>query len=474
MKTYMRIDPCVRLCFGYFPEILETTQACINGAMEKAKALGISTSMVKAIGITNQRETTVVWDKNTGKPLHNAVVWLDTRTSETCDKLRASEAMSEDRVKELTGLPISTYFSGIKLRWLIDNVETVRDAVQNGTAMFGTIDSWLVWSLTKEQVHKTDVTNAGRTMLMNIRSLEWDEELLSWLDIPRQVLPDIHSCAEVYGHLKATVLEGVPIAGVVGDQQAALIGQAGLQPGQGKNTYGTGCFLIVNTGTEPKVSTNGLLTTPAYKLGPDAPCIYSLEGSIAIAGAAINWLKNNLNLISSSSEIEPLAASVDDTGDVYFVPAFSGLFAPRWRSDARGAIVGLTQYTTKAHLARATLASLAFQAADVLRAVEQDMGVPLSELRVDGGASVNNLLLQMQADVLGKDVLRPKIVETTALGAAFSAAIATGLLSSPDSLADVWALDRRFSPTISEEQRATELRKWDAAVQRSLGWSSTS
>lgn len=450
-------------------EILQRAKECIDGCMTDASEQGIFPVDVKAIGITNQRETTVVWDRATGKPLYNAVVWQDMRTMETCDKLAEGGVITSDRVRELSGLPISPYFSGVKLRWLCDNVEAVREGVSNGTALFGTIDTWLVWCLTEENIHVTDVTNAGRTMLMNVKTLKWDEELLSALRVPLGILPDIRSSSEVYGTLGCTALKGIPIAGIVGDQQAALIGQSAFEPGQAKNTYGTGCFLIVNTGLVPKFSDNGLLTTPAYKLGPDAPCVYSLEGSIAIGGAAVSWLKT-LGLISDASEMEKLAGSVDDTGDVYFVPAFSGLYAPHWRKDARGAILGLTQYTTKAHIARATLAGLSFQVYDVLKAAEADMGTPLSELRVDGGASVNNLLLQMQADVLGYPVVRPKIVETTALGAAFAAGLAVGVHSSSAGVTETWEADRRFDPVAQEEQRDLERRKWALAVKKSMGW----
>jgi glycerol kinase len=451
-------------------EILDRARECIDECMTTAESLGIEPGDVKAIGITNQRETTVVWDRNTGQPLYNAIVWNDVRTKKTCSALEDSGALTSARSKELTGLPISSYFSGVKLRWLCDNVPAVRAAVDDGTALFGTIDTWLTWNLTQERVHVTDVTNAGRTMLMNIHTLEWDDEMLTALDVPRAILPEIRSCSEIFGTLKGTLLSGVRLAGLVGDQQAALIGQSAFAPGQGKCTYGTGCFLIVNTGTEPKFSETGLLTTPAYKLGPDAQCIYSLEGSIAIAGAAVSWLKDNLNLIDSSSEIESLAASVDDTGDVYFVPALSGLFAPRWRADARGCIVGLTQYTTRAHIARATLAGITLQVYDVIRAVDEDMGTPVMELRVDGGACVNNLLMQMQADILRFPVVRPECVETTALGAAFAAGLAVGVYESYEDITACWKMDRTFEPEISDKERNHELAKWEAAVQRSLGW----
>jgi glycerol kinase len=452
-------------------EILERAKECIDGCMEKAAAdHGVKPADVRAIGITNQRETTIVWDRNTGKPLYNAIVWLDTRTKDTCEKLEASGSLTSDRTKAVTGLPVSSYFSGVKLHWLRENVPAVRAGIDDGSALFGTVDTWLAWCLTEEKAHVTDVTNAGRTLLMNIRTLQWDDEMIRALGISRAMLPDIRSSSEIVGKLSCTALVGLPLASLVGDQQAALIGQSAFNPGEGKSTYGTGCFLIVNTGVKPKFSNAGLLTTPAYKLGPEAPCVYSLEGSIAIAGAAVSWLKDNLELISSSSEIESLAASVEDTGDVYFVPALSGLFAPRWREDARGCIVGLTQFTTRAHIARATLEGIAFQVYEVLRAVEEDLGEPLKELRVDGGASVNNLLMQMQADILGSSVVRPKVIETTALGAAFAAGLAVGVYKSHDEISKCWKTDKKFVPKCDNAQRETMLRKWESAVERSLGW----
>ncbi len=436
----------------------------------EALALNIKPEAVVAIGITNQRETTVVWDRETGEPLYNAIVWNDMRTEDTVDSLKASRNVSEKRIRKLTGLPISTYFSGVKLAWLRANVPRVDEALEAGTAIFGTIDTWLVWNLARERSHVTDVTNAGRTMLMNLYTRQWDDELLRMLNVPRSALPEIRSCSDVFGHLTGTLLEGTPITGLVGDQQAALIGQAGFEVGHGKNTYGTGCFLIVNTGTTPKFSTHGLLTTPAYQLGEDAPIVYSLEGSVAVAGAAVTWLKNKIGVIRKASEIEDLARQVEDTGDVYFVPAFAGLFAPRWESHARGCFVGITQFTNKSHIARATLESIAFQVADVLRAVEKDMGAPLGELRVDGGASVNNLLLEMQADLLGSEVVRPRDVETTALGAALAAGLKVGFFESTDRIGNMWEEDKRFSPQIDDDARDEKLHKWEAAVQRSLDW----
>jgi glycerol kinase len=452
-------------------EIAAHARECIDGAMETAaRDHGVRPDQVRAVGITNQRETTVVWDRHTGLPLHNAVVWQDTRTRDTIRDILQENKISEATVRELTGLPISSYFSGLKLRWLCDNVPKVKEAVANGSALFGTMDTWLLWCLAEGNLHVTDVTNAGRTMLMNIRTLEWDKQVLDALGIPSSVLPTIRSSSEKYGILKDTVLKGTPIAGLVGDQQAALIGQAGFARGHGKNTYGTGCFLIVNTGEEPKFSSHGLLTTPAYKLGPHVPCVYALEGSIGSGGAAVSWLKDNLKLFDNSSDIEELARSVTDTDGVYMVPAFSGLLAPRWREDARGCIVGLTLSSTRAHIARATLASLAFQVCDVLRAAELDMGEPLAELRVDGGATVNNLLLEMQADALGSDVVRPEVVETTALGAAVAAGLAVGFFKSVQEVEDTWREERRFSPKISDAQRQEEASRWEAAVVRSLNW----
>lgn len=425
-------------------------------------------------------------------------MWLDTRTRSTCETLK--ERIDVDRVRELCGLPISTYFSGVKLRWLMDHRPAVKGALDAGTALFGTIDTWLVWNLGGRTTHATDVTNAGRTMLMDIHTLDWNDELIAAVGVPRACLPTIRSCAESYGEMAGTALAGVPISGVVGDQQAALVGQSCLRVGEAKATYGTGCFLIVNTGDTPVFSSRGLLTTPAYKLGPTSPAVYALEGSIAIAGAAISWLKDNLHLIHTAAEVEGLASSVKDAGDVYFVPAFSGLFAPRWRQDARGTIVGLTQYTKAAHIVRATLEAIAFQVMEVLCAVGADLrssGVvttagsggddaPASdsdgsfsatkttsfirEVRVDGGASVNNLLMQMQADLVGAPVLRPVVVETTALGAAFAAGLAVGVFDSAESLREKWRLDRRFEPQISPEERARRVGKWEMAVQRSLGW----
>lgn len=437
---------------------------CVSAAGEK----GVLPSQIVAIGITNQRETTVVWDRRTGQPFCNAILWKDARTSATVEEI-ASE-ITTPQVISTTGLRPSTYFSGVKMRWMIANVPGVREAVADGTAMFGTIDTWLVWNLSVEAAYVTDVTNAGRTMLMDIRDRKWDKTMMDLIGVSPAVLPDIRSCSELFGTMKDTVLKGVRIAGIIGDQQAALVGQACFNVGELKNTYGTGCFLIVNTGEEPKFSNHRLLTTPAYQMGPKAKCIYSLEGSVAVAGAVIEWMKDKLDFIDHASEVEALARSVPDTGDVYCVPAFSGLFAPRWRDDARGVFAGITLSTTKAHMARAMLAGITHQVNDVVRAASEDMGADITELRVDGGASRCNLLLEMQANITGTSVVRPRVVETTALGAAFAAGHAVGLFQSEEEFARHWAEEMRFTPQITEEQRNTELCKWEAAVDRSLGW----
>lgn len=453
----------------HFTEILEKSVTCIDECVRKAgEEYNISASQIEAIGITNQRETLVVWNKHTGRPLYNAIVWHDVRTSETCDTLR--EMISTDVVRSITGLHISTYFSGVKLRWMLDNVPEVRAGIDDGTALVGTIDTWLVWNLSREKAYCTDVTNAGRTMLMNLKTLSWDSRMLDLIGIDETVLPKIKSCSEVYGHMERTLLAGTRIAGVIGDQQAALVGQSCFEFGEAKNTYGTGAFLIVNTGETPTLSKHGLLTTPAYKMGPSASCVYSIEGSVAVAGSAIKWLRDNLGMISSAEESESIASGVPDTGNVHFVPAFSGLFAPRWDDSARGTIVGMTAFTAKAHFVRATLEGVAHTVNDVVRAAEKDMGTPLAELRVDGGASVNNLLMQMQADITGTNVVRPSVVETTALGAAFCAGHAVGLFNSLAEFREQWEPERHFSPAITEEARKVRLCKWNAAVQRSLGW----
>jgi glycerol kinase len=444
-------------------EIWRNACAAIEGALAKAEA---TPADLAAVGVANQRETTVLWDRATGEPLHNALVWMDMRT----DALAASFAREYggDALKEKTGLPFSTYFSSLKLVWLLDHIPGARQRAARGEIAFGTMDSFVMHKLSGGALHATDCTNASRTQLMNLRTLDWDEEILRLFDIPRAILPRIGATSERYG-VAAAPLKGVPIAGAVGDQQGALIGQACFRPGQAKNTYGTGCFLLAHTGAEPQFSKNGLLTTLAYKLG-DAPPAYALEGSVAIAGALVQWLRDNLGIISGAADIEALAASVPDNGDVYFVPAFSGLFAPRWRPDARGIVAGLTRFSTKAHIARAALEAAAFQSRDALAAMAADAGAPIQELRVDGGMAENALLMQFQADILDAPVLRPKHVETTALGAAFAAGLAVGFWRDVEDIAAHWRLDRRFVPQMAPERRAQLLAGWEKAVERALGW----
>jgi glycerol kinase len=446
-------------------EILDRTGEVVNNAMSKS---GHSAADLAAVGITNQRETTVVWDRRTGKPYTNAIVWQDTRTAEICDQLTA--AGGQDRFRKHTGLPLATYFSGPKIRWILDNIPGVRSDAERGYALFGTIDSWLIWNMTggpDHGVHVTDVTNASRTMLMNLRTLDWDPDILQILNIPPSMLPKVEPSAQVYGH--ANFLGGVPIAGDLGDQQAALFGQACFTPGEAKNTYGTGCFMLLNTGTEIIPSKSGLLTTLGYKIGT-APAVYCLEGSIAIAGALVQWLRDNLQLIPSSSEIEGLARSVADNGGMYIVPAFSGLFAPYWRSDARGVMVGLTQFINRGHIARAVLEATAFQTREVLDAMETDSGVRLSTLKVDGGMVKNDLLMQFQADILNVPVVRPVITETTALGAAYAAGLAVGYWKDIDSLRGQWSADRQWSPIMNDITRTRLYAGWKKAVSRTMDW----
>src|SRR5215210_1603924 len=403
-------------------EIWQRTQEVIEGALKKS---GVDPKDIAAVGITNQRETAVVWEKATGKPVYNAIVWQDTRTDTICNELARDGG--QDRFRENVGLPLATYFSGPKVKWILDNVEGVRARAEKGEVLFGNVDTWVIWNLTggpKGGVHITDVSNASRTMLMNLETLDWDPDMLKVMGIPRAMLPAIKPSSAVYGHAKGA-LDGIPVAGDLGDQQAALFGQTCFSAGEAKNTYGTGCFMLLNTGTKPVQSKNGLLTTLGYKIG-DEPAVYCLEGSIAITGALVQWLRDNLRMIEKSADVEALAASVQDNGGIYFVPAFSGLFAPYWRSDARGAIVGLSRFNTRAHLARATLEAICFQTRAVLDAMVKDSGVSLAVLKVDGGATVNNALMQLQADVLGVPVVRPVVAETTALGAAYAAGLASG------------------------------------------------
>lgn len=442
-------------------EIWENTQAVITGALAKG---GLTSSDLAAVGITNQRETTVLWDKATGQPVHNALVWMDTRTDKLVAQFEADGG--QDRFRGKTGLPLATYFSGLKLRWLLDRVPGAQARAEAGELLFGNIDTWLAWKLTG--LHITDVTNASRTQMMNLATLDWDPEILNLMGIPRACLPEIRSSSEIYADC-SWPLEGVPMAGILGDQQAALFGQACLSPGEAKNTYGTGCFMLMNTGERPFPSQSGLLTTLGYKLG-DASAVYALEGSISISGALVQWLRDNLNLISSADEIEALARSVNDNGDVYFVPAFSGLYAPHWKDSARGVIAGLTRFAGKGHLARAALEATAYQTREVLDAMTKDSGVAIKELRCDGGMVVNELLMQFQADILGVPVVRPKVIETTALGAAYAAGLAVGYWTSTDDIIANWGQDKRWERAMAEDRCAALYAKWNKAVTRSLDW----
>jgi glycerol kinase len=442
-------------------EIWNSVEAVVVGAMAK---LRIAPNDLAAVGITNQRETTVVWSKATGRPVHNAIVWQDTRTERIVRELGGPQG--QDRFRELCGLPLATYFSGPKVRWILDAVPDLREAALAGELAFGTMDSWLIWKLTGR--HVTDVTNASRTMLMNLGTRQWDDTLLAALDIPRAMLPEICSSSQVYG-LATGVLQGVPVAAALGDQQAALFGQTCFSPGEGKNTYGTGCFLLVNTGEKPVQSKNGLLTTVGYQIGTQ-PAVYALEGSIAVTGALVQWLRDNLGLIDSAAQIEALARSVDDNGGCYFVPAFSGLFAPYWQSSARGVIAGLTGYVTKGHIARAALEATAWQTREVVDAMAADSGVALSTLKVDGGMTANDLLMQFQADVLDVPVVRPVVSETTCLGAAYAAGLAVGFWPDVESLRCNWKKSVEWTPKMSVAQRGKSYRKWKKAVERSMDW----
>lgn len=441
-------------------EIWDNTRQVILQALQAAPP----DTSIEAIGITNQRETTVVWERETGRPIHPAIVWQDTRTDAICRQL--AEEGGQDRLRPITGLPLATYFSGPKLKWLLDNIPGARRRAERGELLFGTMDTWLIWNLTG--AHVTDVTNASRTLLMNLQTLDWDDAILQLLDIPRAMLPEIRSSAEVYGTARG-VLEGVPVAGDLGDQQAALFGQTCFTPGEAKNTYGTGCFLLLNTGEQPVPSRSGLLTTLAYKLGA-RKAVYALEGSIAITGALVQWLRDNLGLISKSADVEALARTVEDNGGIYFVPAFSGLFAPYWRSDARGVIIGLTRYVNKGHLARAALEATAYQTREVLDAMEADSGVKLAALKVDGGMVVNELLMQFQADILNVPVLRPRIAETTALGAAYAAGLAVGFWDSLEELRANWGLEKAWHPQMDAATRERLYAGWKKAVTRTFDW----
>ncbi len=441
-------------------EIWSSEAAVIAEAITK---LGVNGLDIAGIGITNQRETTIVWDAETGVPVYNAIVWQDRRTSAFCDSLK--ELGLVGKIREKTGLIIDAYFSGTKIKWILDNVPGAREKAEAGKLRFGTVDSWLVWQLTRGEVHVTDVTNASRTMLFNINTLEWDDELLSMLGIPRSMMPAVKSSSEVYGYTKTTIFaHEVPIAGIAGDQQAALFGQMCTEPGSVKNTYGTGCFLLMNTGTKPILSKNNLLTTVAWKIGAEVS--YALEGSIFVGGSVVQWLRDGLGVIRSSSEVEALAASVSDNGGVYFVPALTGMGAPYWDQYAHGVICGITRGTTAAHIARAALEGIAFQTMDIVHAMEKDAGVPLAELKVDGGASRNNLMMQFQADILGARVVRPKVTETTALGAAYLAGLAVGYWSSLEEIKAQWQVERVFRP--SGADMAPAKAAWADAINRTI------
>ncbi|AQP50651.1 glycerol kinase GlpK [Tessaracoccus flavescens] len=442
-----------------------------NVVAEALSAAELNHNDIAAVGITNQRETTVVWDKTTGEPVYNAIVWQDTRTGKIVEELGGE--IGQDRYKDRVGLPLATYFCGPKVKWILDNVEGAREKADAGNLVMGTMDTWVVWNMTggvSGGIHITDVTNASRTMLMDLKTLDWDPEIAADMTIPMSMLPEIKSSAEVYGEGRAQgMLPGVPIAGILGDQQAATFGQACFESGMAKNTYGTGNFMLMNTGEDIVPSKNGLLTTVCYKIG-DKPAIYALEGSIAVTGSLVQWLRDNLKMISSAPEVEQLAATVEDNGGAYFVPAFSGLFAPYWRSDARGALVGLTRYVNRGHIARAVLEATAYQTREVLEAMEADSGVKLAELKVDGGMTANNLLMQFQADVLDVDVVRPVVAETTALGAAYAAGIAVGYWEGEQDVIDNWAESKRWTPDMDRAEADRLFRNWKKAVTRTFDW----
>ncbi|MCA9900563.1 MAG: glycerol kinase GlpK [Ardenticatenaceae bacterium] len=450
-------------------EIWARTQAVVQGAMQKAC---LTASDLAAVGITNQRETAVIWNKHTGKPYHNAVVWMDTRN----DKVVAEMAKEggQDRFRAQTGLPLATYFSGLKVKWLLDNVPEIRAAADAGDALFGNMDTWLIWNLTggvNGGAHVTDVTNASRTMLMNLDTLSWNPDIATAMGIPLSMLPAIKSSSEIYGYTLADGPFGgrIPVAGDLGDQQAATVGQACFSPGEAKNTYGTGCFMILNTGNKPVPSENGLLTTLCYKFGEET-AVYALEGSIAIAGALVQWLRDNLKMIDSAAEVEELAQTVKDNGGIYFVPAFSGLYAPYWKDDARGVIAGLTRYVNRGHFARATLEATAYQTREVLDAMRADSGVELTALKVDGGMVFNELLMQFQADVLGVPVIRPKVAETTALGAAYAAGLAVGFWQNTDEMRQNWGMGKTWQPDKDSNASTDLFRMWKKAVTRTFDW----
>ena len=448
-------------------EIWHRTLEVIDEACESQ---GLTAADIACIGITNQRETTVVWNKKTGEAVYNAIVWQDARVGDYVARFAADGG--QDRFREKTGLPLATYFSGLKILWILDNVEGARASAERGDLIFGNVDSFLLWNLTggvNGGVHLTDVTNASRTQLMNLDTLDWDPELLKIFDVPRSMMPEIRSSSESYGEMTKTRLRGVPIAGMLGDQHAALVGQTCFKPGQLKNTYGTGCFLVMNTGSKRVVSKNGLLTTIAYRFGKE-PVQYALEGSIAVTGSLVQWVRDNLGMIGNSGEIEALARTVEDNGGVYFVPAFSGLYAPYWKDTARGVIVGLTRYVNKGHIARAVLEATAFQTKEVVEAMEVDSGIVLDQLRTDGGMVTNDLLMQFQSDLLDRDVLRPKMRETTALGAAYAAGLACGYYKDTNDLISNWHVDATWKPKLPEAERARLYKQWKKAVTRSFDW----
>jgi glycerol kinase len=448
-------------------EIWARSQEVLDEALEQA---GASKDDIAGLGITNQRETTVVWDRNTGEPIHNALVWQDTRTDKIVDELSADGG--QGRFQEKVGLPLATYFSGPKVRWLLDNVDGAREKAEAGDLAFGNMDTWLIWNLTGGTdggLHITDVTNASRTMLMDLESLSWDEDIASTIGVPTSMLPEIRASSEVYGEVRNGGFTGVPIAGDLGDQQAATFGQACLEVGEAKNTYGTGNFLLLNTGTEAVQSKSGMLTTLGYKIG-DNDAVYCLEGAIAITGALVQWLRDNLKLIKAAPEVEELAQSVEDNGGLYIVPAFSGLFAPYWKSNARGVFAGLTRYVNAGHIARATLEATAYQSREIVEAMNQDSGVALESLKVDGGMVANDLLMQFQADLLGVPVIRPVVAETTALGAAYAAGLATGFWASEDDIRNNWAEDKRWEPTMDSAKRDEYFKYWKKAVTRTFDW----
>ncbi|MBX3013321.1 MAG: glycerol kinase GlpK [Caldilineaceae bacterium] len=448
-------------------EIWERTRQVIGATLAKT---GATAADIAAIGITNQRETTLIWERATGKPIYNAIVWQDTRTDRLCKELEAAGHAS--RIYHKTGLPVATYFAGPKIRWILDHVPGAQARAAAGELLFGTVDTWLIWQLTGGQ-HVTDPTNASRTMLMNLETLDWDDELLAILDVPRALLPTIRPSSDPNFYGKTThsgPFRGeIPVCGNLGDQQAATVGQTCFSPGEAKNTYGTGCFMLLNTGPTIVRSQNGLLTTVGYQFAKEAP-VFALEGSIAMAGATVQWLRDNLQLIHHAAETEAIAQSVADSGGCYLVPAFSGLFAPHWRSDARGVLVGLTRYVNRAHLVRAALESICYQTREVLDAMNADSGVPLQMLKVDGGATANNFLMQLQADILGVEVIRPQVAETTSLGAAYAAGLAVGFWADQATLRHNWRVDRQWQPQLAEEGRAAGYHQWKKAVERTLGW----